>query len=216
MSPPAARVTDGAPPARGSFHHGDLARALVLAAEELLVEHGAGGVTLRGAATRAGVSSAAPYRHFRDKDALLVAVALNGYRALQRHVRAAPSEPATIEAIHTLVLAYAEFAMDHPQLYRLMMGTGIGDRSEYVELTEAHNTTCDILIDAVAEAQRRGAIIVEQDAGAVAMTLWCTVHGLATLVIDGRIAPDDVAAEVELSLRIVDHGLLPRTGENRR
>lgn len=196
-------------PTRTTFHHGDLRRALVQAAEELLVERGPAGVTLRGAATLAGVSSAAPYRHFPDKDALLVAVALKGHRALQDHVRAAPRNPGTLEAIHALVHAYARFAMNHPQLYRLMMGTGITDRGQYTELTAAHNETCAILIDAVAETQRHGGI-VERDPVAVALTLWCTVHGLATLVIDGRIAPRDVTAEVARTLAIMDDGLRPR------
>lgn len=196
-------------PVKTSYHHGDLRRALVQAAEDLLCERGPGGVTLRGAATRAGVSSAAPYRHFVDKDALLVAVALRGYSALQDHVRAAPRMAGTVEAIHDLVRAYAEFATDHPQLYRLMMGAGITDRDQYAELTEAHDETCAILIDAVAEAQQHGALI-EQNPVSIAMTLWCVVHGLVTLVIDGRIPPDDVKAEVELSLTIVDQGLRHR------
>lgn len=98
-------------------------------------------------------------------------------------------------------------------LRRVRDGSPAAVPLEYAELTEAHNATCDILIDAVAETQRRGAIIEVETAAAVAMTLWCTVHGLATLVIDGHIAPDDVSAEVERSLRIVDHGLLPRAIE---
>ncbi|MFT4571001.1 MAG: AcrR family transcriptional regulator, partial [Candidatus Binatia bacterium] len=70
----------------GAYHHGDLRRALVEGALELLHERGPAGLTLRGAARKAGVSEAAPYRHFADKEALLASVAEEGFRALSREV----------------------------------------------------------------------------------------------------------------------------------
>jgi AcrR family transcriptional regulator len=195
--------------ARRAYHHGDLPTAMITAAGELLREHGVEGVSLRTAAAHAGVSSAAPYRHFEDKDSLLVALAISGYDALIEQVKSAPKSRGTFAAIQALVVSYARFALQNPQLYRLMMGAGITDRSRYDELTKAHNDMCNVLIEAVDEAQRRKNVAGSDPVG-VAMTLWCMVHGLATLAADGRINPKAVETEVLKSIRIVGAGLRPR------
>ncbi|MEU3623154.1 TetR family transcriptional regulator [Amycolatopsis coloradensis] len=171
---------------RRSYHHGDLRRALVLAARELLVERGPEGVSLRGAVAKVGASTAAPYRHFRDKDALLVAVALEGHAELHACLRGCGA--GTVTALgHT----YLGFALENPALYRLMAGAGICDRGAHPELGEAHRETCAVLADRVRE---------QHDPGGFAVTLWCLLHGLATLVIDGHVARGSAIAETERSL----------------
>ncbi|ANN16982.1 TetR family transcriptional regulator [Amycolatopsis orientalis] len=169
-----------------AYHHGDLRRALVLAAREVLVERGPEGVSLRGTVAKVGASTAAPYRHFRDKDALLVAVALEGHAELQGCLRGCGAGTVT-----ALGHSYLGFALENPALYRLMMGAGIGDRAGYPELAEAHRATRGVLAERVGECA---------DPGGFASTLWCLLHGLATLVIDGHVEPGSAVTEVDRSL----------------
>ncbi|EME60775.1 TetR/AcrR family transcriptional regulator [Amycolatopsis decaplanina] len=172
-----------------AYHHGDLRRALVLAARELLVERGPEGVSLRAAVAKVGASTAAPYRHFRDKDALLVAVALEGHAELQSSLRGCDAGTVT-----ALGHSYLGFALENPALYRLMAGAGIGDRAAYPDLAEAQRVTHAVLADRVGE---------RNDPGGFAVTLWCLLHGLATLVIDGHVERGSVVAEAERSLALL-------------
>jgi AcrR family transcriptional regulator len=115
---------DSAPEPRRGYHHGNLREALIDAARQLMAERGAEGFSLIDAARLAGVSPAAPYRHFRDKDALLREVALAGFRdfaarqsgALQGH-----SDP--IAAFRAMGLAYLAFAREEPGAYAAMFAT---------------------------------------------------------------------------------------------
>ncbi|WP_410662489.1 TetR/AcrR family transcriptional regulator [Amycolatopsis sp. lyj-84] len=175
-----------------SYHHGDLRRALVMAAREVLVERGPEGVSLRGAVAKVGASTAAPYRHFRDKDALLVAVALEGHTELQAALRGCGAGTVT-----ALGHSYLAFALENPALYRLMAGAGIGDRAAHPELAEAHRETCAVLAGRVGE---------RSDPGGFAVTLWCLLHGLATLVIDGHVERGSAVAEAERSLALLSGG----------
>ncbi len=175
---------------RRTYHHGDLRRALVLAAREVLVERGPEGVSLRGAVAKVGASTAAPYRHFRDKDALLVAVALEGHTELQGRLRGCDAGTVT-----ALGHSYLGFALENRALYRLMVGAGIGDRTAHPELAEAHRATCSVLADGLRDQRLAG-----NDPSGFAVTLWCLLHGLATLVIDGHIEPGSAVAEAERSL----------------
>jgi len=172
-----------------SYHHGDLRRALVMAAREVLVERGPEGVSLRGTVAKVGASTAAPYRHFRDKDALLVAVALEGHAELQGRLRGCG--PGTVTALGQ---SYLGFALENPALYRLMVGAGIGDRAAYPELGDAHRETCALLADRVGE---------RTDPDGFAITLWCLLHGLATLAIDGHVERDSAVEEAERSLALL-------------
>lgn len=176
-----------------AYHHGDLRRALVLAAREVLVERGPEGVSLRGAVAKVGASTAAPYRHFRDKDALLVAVALEGHAELQDALRGCGA--GTVTALGN---TYVGFALGNSALYRLMLGAGIGDRAAYPELAGAHRETCAVLADGVRDQR-----LAANDPGGFAVTLWCLLHGLATLVIDGHVEPGSAVAEAERSLALL-------------
>lgn len=179
-----------------AYHHGDLRRALVSAAREVLVERGPEGVSLRGTVAKVGASTAAPYRHFRDKDALLVAVALEGHAELRDRLR--DCDAATVTALGH---SYVGFALQNPALYRLMMSAGIGDRAAYPELAEAHRETCAVLADGI-----RGQRSAGGDPGGFAVALWCLLHGLATLVIDGHVERGSAVAEAERSLAFLVGG----------
>jgi AcrR family transcriptional regulator len=119
-SPPGRRAEGEGRP----YHHGDLRRALVEAGRRLLEREGSAGLSLRAVAREAGVSAAAPYHHFKDRAALLYAVAHEGTVALHDAMRAAfdSSEPGQ-ERIVAVGVAYVGFALANPVLYRLMFET---------------------------------------------------------------------------------------------
>src|ERR1700736_6916046 len=99
---------------RSPYHHGDLRAACLRAAMELLEEGGATALSLRAVARRAGVSPAAPYRHYADRDALISAVAAVGYRELAEHLAEAHPPPSTPEQLASVGVAYVEFALERP------------------------------------------------------------------------------------------------------
>jgi AcrR family transcriptional regulator len=155
---------------KAAYHHGDLRASLIAAATELLDREGISGVSLREAARRAGVSHAAPYRHFADRDALLAAVAARGFARLGEVMREAGPRGSL-----ALGEAYVRFALERPNLYRLMFG-GVLRIAGHDELREHALRTYEGLVRAFSAAGggRR------EDMAAAA---WSLVHGLAGLLL---------------------------------
>src|SRR3982074_3658221 len=119
------------PPANATYHHGDLRAACLSAALELLEEGGATALSRRAVAGGAGVSPAAPYRHYADREALVSAVAAVGYRELAERLTAAHPSPSTPEELARVAIAYVQFALDRPALFRTMFGEPCeGDNDE--------------------------------------------------------------------------------------
>ena len=108
------------------YHHGDLRRALVEAALQLLAEGGTEALGLRELARRVGVSASAPYRHFRDKQALIQAVAAAGFEMFLEAVEGAKAGVAPEEQLGAMAEAYVHFALRYPRLYRLMFSSALG------------------------------------------------------------------------------------------
>lgn len=160
------------------YHHGDLPTALVRAAIELLEEDGATELSLRAAARRAGVSTAAPYRHFTDKDALLSAVAAVGYRELAAELTAACAAPTTAEDFTAVAIAYIRFALNRPGLFRTMFAEPCdpSDPERLAATTAIHEYVRSIVRTAFPGA----------DEEALATALWSMVHGLAFLYLHGK------------------------------
>lgn len=158
-------------------HHGDLRQALITAALDLIAESDADEVTLRAVARRAGVSSAAPYHHFADKNALLAAVARDGFEALgevQVEVLARPGSPQ--DRLERLVTEYVLFALRHPTHYRLMFRTPPArvEGAEAAPLREAALSTFGRLVGAVSAVNVR---ISAQEAARRALLGWAMAHG---------------------------------------
>ncbi|MCX7309473.1 MAG: TetR/AcrR family transcriptional regulator, partial [Afipia sp.] len=111
----------------GGYHHGNLKEALVQAALDLIAEKGPGGFTFAEAARSAGVSPAAPYRHFRDRDELLSSVAQQGYEQFEAVLTAAwdDGRPDTPSAFQRVGKAYLAFAREHPAHYSAMFESGL-------------------------------------------------------------------------------------------
>ncbi|MFE3442726.1 TetR/AcrR family transcriptional regulator [Nocardia sp. NPDC059180] len=174
------------PTSTTSYHHGDLPGALVRAAVELLEEGGASELSLRAAARRAGVSTAAPYRHFADRDALLSAVAAVGYRELATDLAAAHPAPTTADDLSAIAIAYVRFALDRPGLFRVMFAEPCDPTSpERLAATEAIKA----YVTSIAQQ-----VFPESDPEAMTTALWALVHGLAFLYLDGKF--DASSAEV--------------------
>jgi AcrR family transcriptional regulator len=187
---------------RQTYHHGDLKRALTSAALSLVAEKGPKGFTLTEAARRAGVSAAAPYRHFADKAELLAAVAEQGFRDLHADLAAAAdrtSDPR--ERVIELGRGYVRWAVAHPDHYQVMFGAG-PLKEEQSDLAAAGLQAFGDLLDAITKCQEAG-IVRDQDPREIAGPLWSLVHGIASLAIGGHLqavgiaqAPDDLVAGV--------------------
>jgi len=173
---------------RGSYHHGNLRRALLDAALELVETQGAQALTLRAAARLAGVSQAAPYRHFADKRALLASVAEEGFRALteaMRQARAAHGDE-PLGRFRALGLSYIRFAVSHSAHFRVMFGREMIDRSAYPGLHDAAAETLGLLVEGLAACQRAG-LARQGDPAELAISTWAAVHGLSALLLDGQL-----------------------------
>lgn len=158
-------------------HHGDLRQALIAAALDLIADSDADEVTLRAVARRAGVSPAAPYHHFADKNALLAAVARDGFESLgevQLEVLARPGSAR--DRLERLVTAYVLFALRHPTHYRLMFRTPPSrvEGAEAAALREVALGTFGRLVEAVNAVD---AGISAQEAARRALLGWATAHG---------------------------------------
>jgi AcrR family transcriptional regulator len=174
--------------AKATYHHGDLRAALVRAALELLEESGESALSLRAVARRAGVSPAAPYRHYSDREALVSAVAAVGYRELAQRLAAAHPSPSTPEQLVSVAVAYVQFAFERPALFRIMFGEPCDrDNDERVAATAAVSAYVHGIVE-------RTFSDVDADAGDLATAIWALVHGLAFLHLDGKLEAPTPAA----------------------
>jgi AcrR family transcriptional regulator len=204
---------------RGTYHHGDLRRSLVAAATRLLDRHGPAGVTLRGAARQAGVSQAAPYRHFTGKEALLAAVAAESFLALKdacdAAIRADPGD--AFHRLEVVAVCYVRFAVDHPARYRLMWAPTPRGRDHPV-LAEAARATGEPLLAALQACLPPG------EGGEPAVqrlfVLWSLLHGIAGLILDEQLPHQvletiPVDALVRAAMQVARDGLLAPIGPPR-
>jgi AcrR family transcriptional regulator len=161
------------------YHHGDLRRALVEAALELLLEGGTEALGMRELARRVGVSAAAPYRHFRDKQALIQAVAAAGFALFLEAIEAAKAGIPPEDQLGAMAEAYVHFALRYPRLYKLMFSSELG-KFEDKDLRRAADAAYESL--AVTAAKE------DPDApGEAAISAWAFVHGLSMLLLDEQL-----------------------------
>lgn len=173
--------------AERTYHHGDLRNALILAAAELIEESGSLGFAMADAARRAGVSTAAPYRHFKDKDALLEAVSQLGFHGLSESAReASASAPrGSIDAIIALGQNYLRYVTEKAAFFDLMWGD-IGARAMDDGNFDKKASGFFVLVDAV-EAYLEANDIEAADSLDVAMKLWAMVHGMSGISMSGKL-----------------------------
>lgn len=165
------------------YHHADLRSALILAASEML-EAGES-FSLRAVARRAGVSTAAPYRHFADREALESALAVHGLRELMTELTASGPAPTSAAEVGELAVGYVRFAVRRPALFRLMFGQPCDDRDD--NRVRAAGALHDYLKAVMATVFPKSDPVVLATAG------WSLAHGLAFLHLDGKLANTDQA-----------------------
>lgn len=173
-----------------AYHHGDLRHALIQAGLELLSEGGAAALDLRKVARRAGVSHAAPYRHFADKQALVAAIDAEGFRRLAERLHAALREAPrdAVGRLEAIAMAYVGFAREHPWLMREMFSGLTIEREAYADLYAASKDVYNVYTEAIRLGQEEGAII-EGNPAALAGVLWSLLHGVAMLTIENQMRP---------------------------
>jgi AcrR family transcriptional regulator len=181
------------------YHHGNLKAALLQAALGLIAEAGPAAFTLREVARRAGISHNAPYRHFREKDELLAAVATEGFDRLAealdkpgKGTRARDPNPA-LRRFQASGLAYVRFALGSPEHLQVMFDWPL-DPDRYPELSAASRRAFSVLVELVEAAQREGSL-PGGDPLALACIAWSMVHGVAKLAI-ARKLPFKSEAEI--------------------
>lgn len=190
---------------RRSYHHGDLHRALIDTALAMLAADQNWTFTLREVARRTGVSHAAPYKHFQDKDALLRELARIGFVRLEQTMVAALSS-GSLSARGKFVAgaqACIAFAQHNPGLYRLMFSAD-ADKAADPRLHEAAMATFGVLLRLLQEGQQDGSFRPAA-LTALAAASWAQVHGLAMLAMNGqlleeKVGPDPVQAALEVLL----------------
>ncbi|MBL8584565.1 MAG: WHG domain-containing protein [Rhizobiaceae bacterium] len=175
------------PHPRTGYHHGDLRTALLKAARLELADKGVEGFTLRGCARRAMVSHAAPAHHFRDADALLTALAAEGFRAFLAAMQAGRQAQAGARAELTGAgLGYVRFALAEPALFQLMFSSSRPDFDD-PDLRQAASAAFEDLVANVGRI--RGDNPRASTAGLTDVAAaWSIVHGLAALLLGQRMA----------------------------
>lgn len=153
-----------------TYHHGDLRAAVLAAAGEIIEKEGLSGLSVREAARRAGVSHNAPYRHFPDRDALLAAIAAQGFELLGKAIETRSGRE--------MGEAYVNFALEHPQRFRLMFG-GQVSFDPFPELKARATATNERL--------RAAFTSLGAEAPFAAAAAWSLVHGVAQLMLGGHL-----------------------------
>lgn len=209
---------DTGPGSRRGYHHGNLREALIKAALDLISQKGPAGFTFAEAARAAGVSAAAPYRHYRDRDALLADVARRGYDLFEESLAKAwnGGKPDVHTAFHALGRAYLAFAKREPAYFAAMFEAGLAFDA-FPELREAGDRAFAILRDACAAlietlpSERRPPVLM------MALHIWSLSHGIAALFARGDgarraipVPPEDL---LEAAVLVYFDGLGLRAGK---
>jgi len=197
---------------QGRFHHGNLRQALIDGALIILGKEGQGAITLREVARRAGVTHAAPYRHFDGKEALLAAVAEEGFHQLRHDMeQVAPGDGDALDRLQRFGEAYVRFALRNPAHYRLMYGPEFAHRAAHASLQEASKKAFVLLLDAVRECQQ-ARLVRDGDPVHVGLSMWSTVHGLSLLIMDRQMEDAGVSKSqsegvIRVAMQTVREGL---------
>jgi AcrR family transcriptional regulator len=171
------------------YHHGDLKNALIKAGIEILSQEGVGVLSLRRVAQRAGVSHAAPYAHFADKQALIAAISTEGYRKLYEKLelvqRLYDGDP--LRQLVEAAWVYTGFALDDPGHFKITFSSMIAREKDYPAFVEMSQKSFAVVIKIVGTCQQAG-IFAPGPTDAVAVSVWSLVHGFVSLLLEGQIS----------------------------
>ena len=167
---------------------------------QLVAEKGVSGLTLREAARRVGVSRAAPYRHFADKNALLVAVAEEGFRAMHTAIREslATAPPNVAQRLTAIGVGYVKFAVAHPAHFRIMFAQELAKSRATPTAEQTAMAVFSELTGEIRKGQKSGALRGDSPLG-LALACWSIAHGLAAILIEGLLTRRELATAATLS-----------------
>ena len=172
------------------YHHGDLRRALIEAALALVEREGIAGLTLRRVAGEVGVTHAAVYRHFKDKQALVDALAVEGMAGMRETMAASlAGQSDAVDAFFAFCAAYVTYAVEHPAHFRVMYRGDVRKGA----VADAKEEMMGMFIAGVEACQGTGAFAPGLPEP-LAVTAWSLAHGLAALVVDGALARSHATA----------------------
>ena len=171
---------------RKPYHHGDLRGALLQASLELLRDPASGAFTLREIARRAGVSHNAPYRHFRDKDDLLAAIAQEGFERLTAAIQSAAGKGQTpFEQLQSAGIAYVEVAQAQPEHFSVMFSIDL--KGHHHSSAQAAAEKCFGELVKLVAASRQAPSFKNVLPETAALVAWTQVHGIAVLALRGQL-----------------------------
>jgi AcrR family transcriptional regulator len=193
------------------YHHGNLKESLVATALDIIDKDGLDAITLRDLTQRLGTSRTAVYRHFDSKEALILGVIEKGYENLDLMFTPIFQDrtQSVAERFKTMGRAYLDFAIEHPNLYRLLFGDKYHQEREKLCDYKDENQATGLytLIGLLLEAQEEG-IIASVNPMVQAAMVWASIHGLASLLIDGHLMMrDNMEAIYEYSIEVLLKGL---------
>jgi AcrR family transcriptional regulator len=190
------------------YHHGDLRNAFIREAAKLVESDGVHALTLRELSRRLGVSHAAPTNHFADKSALLAELAAQGFDELAQEISRAPSGRSPEVRLRELGRAYVRFARRRPGHFRVMFGSELPEPAPK-HLAETRARSLSTFRETVVAAMPEGRARSPQRIREAMFLAWAVVHGAATLVLDGRLAPQLVSSleETEALEKMIEHAV---------
>lgn len=173
---------------RRSYHHGDLKNALIAAGLDILAKEGSGALSLRSVAQKVGVSHAAPYAHFADKQALIAEISTEGYRRLYEAIRAAAAqhEHDPARQLVEAAWAYVSFALEDPEHFKVTLSGVVEKEKDYPAFVEVSKKSFALVVDIVQACQRKG-VLPKGAPDLVAVGVWSLMHGLVSLLLENQI-----------------------------
>lgn len=194
-----------------TYHHGNLKEELLQTATEMIDKEGIDAITLRDLTQRLGTSRTAVYRHFTSKEDLILGVIEKGYEQLDRMFTPIFEDrtQSVAQRFNAMARAYLDFAIEHPNLYRLLFGDKYHqEREELCDYKdESQATGLYALIGLLVEGQEEGSIAQVNPMVQAAMA-WASIHGLASLLIDGHLMmSDNMEVIYEYSIEALLKGL---------
>jgi len=175
---------------RKTYHHGDLKNALIQAGIEILAQEGVGGLSLRKAARRAGVSHAAPYAHFADKQNLIAAIASDGHKKIFERFEAIRARHADdpLRQFLSGAWAYMQFGLESPDHYRITFSGVIQDEHSHPEFLEYSQRNMQTLREIIEQCRSAGVVSADDiNPELQAVGIWGLLHGLVLLMIEGQL-----------------------------
>ena len=195
-----------------NYHHGDLRQRIIEEALMWIEQENIVSLSLRKIARQIGVSHNAPYRHFPDKESLLVEIAKIGFIELHQTLQQAfiDSPDDWQKKLEAIGVAYVKYAVNHQAYHRVMFGDGYTDYEKHPQLGQASEEAFDVLLNVI-KAGQEAKIFTSEDPMQLARVCWSLVHGVSTLAIDNQLItsdPEEVIKLAQIATKTMSKGII--------